>query len=72
MIVIAHGDDIFTVYAHNKKNKVSKGERVDKGQVIGLVGNTGRSTGPHVHYETRIDDIPVDPMTFDTRGLGTC
>jgi len=64
MVVIAHGDDIFTVYAHNKKNKVKKGERVDKGQVIALVGNTGRSTGPHVHYEIRVKNKVRNPAQF--------
>ncbi len=64
MIVIAHGDDIFTVYAHNKKNKVSKGDRVDRGQLIGLVGNTGRSTGPHVHYEIRVRNKVRNPAQF--------
>lgn len=64
MIVIAHGDDIFTVYAHNKKNKVSKGTRVDRGQVIALVGNTGRSTGPHVHYEIRVRNKVRNPAQF--------
>lgn len=64
MIVIAHGDDIFTVYAHNRKNKVDKGERVDKGQVIGLVGNTGRSTGPHLHFEIRVKNKVRNPAQF--------
>ncbi len=64
MIVIAHGDDIFTVYAHNRKNKVDKGDRVDKGQVIGLVGNTGRSTGPHLHFEIRVKNKVRNPAQF--------
>src|SRR3989344_1856246 len=64
MIVIAHGDDTFTVYAHNRKNKVDKGDRVDKGQVIGLVGNTGRSTGPHLHFEIRVKNKVRNPAQF--------
>lgn len=64
MIVIAHGDDIFTVYAHNRKNKVDKGDRVEKGQVIALVGNTGRSTGPHVHYEIRVKNRVRNPAQY--------
>lgn len=64
MIVIAHGDDIFTVYAHNRKNKVDKGDRVEKGQVIGLVGNTGRSTGPHLHYEIRVKNKVRNPAQY--------
>ena len=64
MIVLAHGDDIFTVYAHNRKNKVDKGDRVEKGQVIGLVGNTGRSTGPHLHFEIRVKNKVRNPAQF--------
>lgn len=64
MVVIAHGDDIFTVYAHNRKNKVDKGDRVEKGQVIALVGNTGRSTGPHVHYEIRVKNKVRNPAQY--------
>lgn len=64
MIVIAHGDDIFTVYAHNRKNKVDKGERVDKGQKIAEVGNTGRSTGPHLHFEIRVKNKVRNPAQF--------
>jgi murein DD-endopeptidase MepM/ murein hydrolase activator NlpD len=64
MIVIAHGDDIFTVYAHNKKNKVDKGDRVDKGQEIAQIGNTGRSTGPHLHFEIRVKNKVRNPAQF--------
>jgi murein DD-endopeptidase MepM/ murein hydrolase activator NlpD len=64
MIVIAHNQDIFTVYAHNRKNKVQKGESVLKGQVIGEVGNTGRSTGPHLHFEIRIKNKAKNPSRF--------
>lgn len=64
MIVVAHGDDIFTVYAHNRKNKVDKGERVEKGQVIAEIGNTGRSTGPHLHFEIRVKNKVRNPAQF--------
>lgn len=64
MIVLAHGDDIFTVYAHNRRNKVSKGERVDKGQMIAEIGNTGRSTGPHLHFEIRVKNKVRNPAQF--------
>lgn len=64
LIVLAHGDDIFTVYAHNRKNKVSKGEKVDKGQVIAHVGNTGRSTGPHLHFEIRVKNKVRNPAQY--------
>lgn len=64
MIVVAHGDDIFTVYAHNRKNKVDKGERVERGQVIAEIGNTGRSTGPHLHFEIRVKDRVRNPAQY--------
>lgn len=64
MIVLSHGDDIFTVYAHNKKNKVSKGERVKKGETIALIGNTGRSTGPHLHFEIRVKNKVRNPAQY--------
>ncbi len=64
MIVIKHMDDYFTVYAHNRKNFVSKGQKVHQGQVIGQVGNTGRSTGPHLHFEVRKKDRKLNPITF--------
>lgn len=64
MIVLSHGDDIFTVYAHNNKNKVDKGDKVKKGQVIGEVGNTGRSTGAHLHFEIRVKNKVRNPAQY--------
>jgi murein DD-endopeptidase MepM/ murein hydrolase activator NlpD len=64
MIVIAHSDDIFTVYAHNRSNDVDKGDSVKKGAVIGEVGNTGRSTGPHLHFEIRVKNKVRNPAQF--------
>ncbi len=64
MIVVSHGDDIFTVYAHNSKNKVDKGDKVKKGEVIGLIGNTGRSTGPHLHFEIRVKNLVRNPAQY--------
>lgn len=64
MIVIAHSDDIFTVYAHNRTNKVDKGDRVKKGEKIAEVGNTGRSTGPHLHFEIRVKNKSRNPAQF--------
>lgn len=64
MIVISHGNEIFTVYAHNRKNKVSKGDRVKRGQQIAEVGNTGRSTGPHLHFEIRVKNKVRNPAQY--------
>jgi len=60
-IVLDHGEEITTQYAHLSKILVSEGEHVRKGQPIGLVGNSGKSTGPHLHYEVRVNGIPIDP-----------
>lgn len=67
MIVIAHSDEIFTVYAHNRKNKVDKGDRVRKGQQIAEIGNTGRSTGPHLHFEIRVKNKVRNPAQYLSR-----
>ena len=64
MIVIKHIGKIYTVYAHNSVNKVSTGDNVSKGDVIGLVGNTGHSHGPHVHFEVRQGKYSVDPLKY--------
>lgn len=63
-VEIDHGLGIVTLYAHLKRSLVSAGENVDRHAEIGLVGSTGRSTGPHVHYEVRVDGRPVDPAKF--------
>ncbi len=64
MIVIAHRYGLFSIYAHNKSNSVKKGMRVHKGQVIGLLGKSGRATGPHLHFEIRRDGNPLDPIAI--------
>lgn len=63
-IIIDHGDGISTLYAHNSRNTVSVGESVVAGQGIGTIGSTGFSTGPHSHFEVRINGSHVDPMSF--------
>ncbi|TCD06568.1 M23 family metallopeptidase [Erythrobacteraceae bacterium CFH 75059] len=63
-IQIEHGGDMQTRYAHLSGKVVAPGERVTKGQLIGFVGSTGRSTGPHLHYEVRIAGQPVDPLPY--------
>lgn len=61
---IRHADGYTTRYAHNQENLVMEGDRVEKGQVIALLGSSGRTTGPHVHFEVRKDGDPVDPERF--------
>ena len=63
-IIINHGFGYQTVYAHLSKMNVKKGEKVKRGQVIGFVGNTGKSTSPHLHYEVRKSGRPVDPINY--------
>ena len=61
---IVHGDGTVTVYAHMSRLLVSDGERVSAGQQVGKEGNTGQSTGPHLHFEVRINGTPVNPLTW--------
>ena len=64
VIIIQHSGNWFTVYAHASKNLVGEGQTVKKGQKISLSGNTGRSTGPHLHFEIRKGAKPVDPLKY--------
>lgn len=63
-VLIDHGNGIQTLYAHNSKVLVKVGDQVDKGEGIALSGNTGRTTGPHLHFEIRIDGKTVDPEHY--------
>lgn len=63
-IVIDHGYGMVTRYAHLKKFHTKKGASVKRGEKIGEMGNTGRSTGPHVHYEVRLNGVPVNPSQY--------
>jgi murein DD-endopeptidase MepM/ murein hydrolase activator NlpD len=69
-VVIKHGDKYKTLYAHQSRLAagIRKGVRVNQGQVIGYVGTTGRSTGPHLHYEVRVSDRPVNPTAIRAAG----
>lgn len=69
MVEIDHGNGYSTRYGHLSEVEVKAGQQVKIGQVIGRVGSTGRSTGPHLHYETRIDGDAVDPQKFLRAGL---
>ena len=62
--LIDHGWGLFTLYAHQQGTLVSPGEIVAGGQVIGTVGSTGRSTGPHLHWEVWLNGVNVDPMQW--------
>lgn len=63
-IRIEHGNGYDTSFGHLQKAQVKVGDKVQRGQLIGLAGNTGRSTGPHLHYEITLDNKPIDPYTF--------
>jgi murein DD-endopeptidase MepM/ murein hydrolase activator NlpD len=63
-VIIAHDDHTFTLYGHLESFAVHPGDRVKQGQLIGLVGSTGNSTGPHTHFEVRVDRKPTDPAPY--------
>jgi murein DD-endopeptidase MepM/ murein hydrolase activator NlpD len=66
-IILDHGDGVQTLYGHNSQLLVSPGEYVLQGQVIGLLGSTGRSTGPHLHFEVRVNGHRANPLQFIRR-----
>nr|WP_134683401.1 M23 family metallopeptidase [Brevibacillus migulae] len=64
LVVLDHGGGLQTFYAHMRKISVYVGQEVDEGDILGYMGNTGDSTGYHLHFEVRQDDIPVNPMPY--------
>ena len=64
VVYLEHGADLQTRYAHMSKLLVADGQDVKKGDLIGYVGSTGRSTGPHLHYEVRVDGVAVNPIPY--------
>jgi murein DD-endopeptidase MepM/ murein hydrolase activator NlpD len=67
MIEVNHGGGYVTRYAHNRDNLVAVGDVVKKGQVIANMGSSGRSTGPHVHFEVYRNGKPVNPASYIAR-----
>jgi len=64
LIILRHSEEYVTVYAHNQVNLVEEGIWAEKGQIIGKVGQTGKATGPHLHFEIRKNNKALDPMLF--------
>lgn len=64
LVVIDHGDGLTTRYGHLSHIDVAQGQTVERSEFIGRVGSTGRSTGPHLHYEIRVNDEPVNPLQY--------
>jgi len=63
-VIVNHGYGYKTIYGHMVRVKAKVGQRVKRGEVIGYVGNSGKSTGPHLHYEVHKSGIPIDPINF--------
>jgi murein DD-endopeptidase MepM/ murein hydrolase activator NlpD len=70
VVILDHGAGVFTLYFHLSQMMVSPGQVVSRGELLGLIGNTGLSTGPHLHWEVRIGEVIVDPDEWLVRTFG--
>ena len=68
LLILSHGNGLTTRYGHLSRFLVSPGQKVKRGDVVALVGTTGRTTAPHLHYEVRMNDRPINPRTYLPRG----
>jgi murein DD-endopeptidase MepM/ murein hydrolase activator NlpD len=64
IVIVEHSDRLITLYAHNRDLRVKTGQRVLRSQVIATVGQSGKTSGPHLHFEVRLDGKPVDPLDY--------
>lgn len=64
IVIVDHGDNLMTLYAHNRDLRVRTGQKVRDGQVVATVGQSGKTSGPHLHFEVRREGLPVDPLDF--------
>jgi murein DD-endopeptidase MepM/ murein hydrolase activator NlpD len=68
-VIVDHGDSYKTLYAHLNRNVVKKGDFVERGQTIGMVGMTGNTSGPHLHYEIKYNQKTVNPEDYFLKSL---
>jgi murein DD-endopeptidase MepM/ murein hydrolase activator NlpD len=64
IVIVEHEGGLITLYAHNRDLRVKTGQKVRPGQVVATVGDSGRTSGPHLHFEVRKDGVPVDPLDY--------